>query len=781
MNFLRQLAARLAALPARHVSLAISLVVTLVGILVFVFANVSGDPRPGFAFVQHIELRSLDARFNLRAPRPPDPRIVIVDIDEKTLQKIGAYPIARSAYARLIDRLHEGGARLVAFDVTFPTPEKNSAVEALTRLEAEVGKTAPPPVRERIVALRQSSDNDRLLAESMKRTGNVILGHVFLDPQRAEAVSPEAAQAYFDVAWAKAFPQVRPLKTGAVFNMGDAWAEHGGQVAPAVEANIVPLAEAARSFGFINNDPDADGTMRRATLLIRYQDLDWYPSLAFQVVREDLQIPDQNLIASINESGLERIEFGAHTLRPRPDSSVLINYAGAYGTYPHYSMVDVVEGAVPASAFRDKIVLLGPTALGIGDMRSTPFQQQTYMGVEIHANIIDNLLHVDEPDRTFLTRSNREEMLDLAAILLFGLVLGVWFGRTRPVLATVSAVIVLLLFMGGLHLAFARWGMWLSFVVPAGTLLANYAGVTSYRMIFEEREKRKVRRTFSQYVSPGVIRLLENDPARYLRRGGELKELTVMFADIRGFTAMSEGMTPDELVRLLNEYLGEMTDIIFCRWGTLDKYIGDAIMAFWGSPFPQEDHAQRACTAALDMCARLEELNTQWRAAGRKTLAIGVGVNTGPVNVGNMGSDKRLAWTVMGDNVNLASRLEGLTKEYGVRIVMSEGTWQQVARDFIARDLDRIRVKGKAQPVGIYELVDLAGNGSRHADLIAGFADAMAAYRRREWEAAAQRFQSLTERFPDDGPSRVFLARSCEFMVASPPPDWDGVYVMKTK
>ncbi|MGH6629436.1 MAG: adenylate/guanylate cyclase domain-containing protein, partial [Burkholderiales bacterium] len=288
-------------------------------------------------------------------------------------------------------------------------------------------------------------------------------------------------------------------------------------------------------------------------------------------------------------------------------------------------------------------------------------------------------------------------------------------------------------------------------------------------------------RTFSQYVSPGVIRLLENDPARYLRRGGELKELTVMFSDIRGFTAMSEGMTPDELVRLLNEYLGEMTDIVFRRWGTLDKYIGDAIMAFWGSPFPQEDHAQRACYAALDMCARLEELNAQWRAHGRKTLAVGVGVNTGPVNVGNMGSDKRLAWTVMGDNVNLASRLEGLTKEYGVRIVMSEATWQQVASQFVGRELDRIRVKGKAQPVGIYELLDVRHHSPRHADLLAGFEDAIAAYRRREWEAAAQKFQPLIERYPEDGPSRVFLARSCEFLVDNPPPDWDGVYVMKTK
>ena len=777
----RQLGTRLAAVPPRRVSFVISLAVTLAGLAAFLFANIGGSPLAGFVFVQNVEQRSLDARFNLRGARPPDPRIVLVDIDEKTLQRVGAYPIARSAYAQLIDRLHADGARIVAFDVTFPTPEKNSAVEALGKLEGEL-KSAPAPVREKIAALKQSSDNDRLLAESMKRAGNVILGHVFLDAQRGEALSPQAAEAYFNTAWGAAFPQVLKVKAGRDFDLGEAWEKRGGgQVAQAVEANIASLAESARSFGFINNNPDSDGTMRRAGLLIRYQNAEFFPSLAFQVMREYQQVPDQELKAFLNENGLERIEFGAHTLRPRPDSTVLINYAGPFGAYPHYSMVEVMEGEVSPATFRDKIVLLGPTALGIGDIRNTPFQGPTYMGVEIHANVVDNLLHVDEPGRAFLRRGNREEMVDLAGILFFGLGLGWWFGKTKPAWATLSAAAVFALFLVLVVVAFGRWGMWLSFVVPAGTLLANYAGVTSFRMIFEEREKRKVRRTFQQYVSPGVIRLLEQDPGRFLRRGGETKELTIMFADIRGFTSLSEGLTADEVVTLLNEYLGEMTEILFQRWGTLDKYIGDAIMAFWGSPFPQEDYAQRACSAALDMCARLEELNLRWREENRPTLAIGVGLNTGPVNVGNMGSDRRLAWTVMGDNVNLASRLEGLTKEYGVRMVVSESTWQQVQSHFVGRDLDRIRVKGKQQPVGVYELLGFRQNAEQHGELLAAFGDALRAYRRRQWREAVAGFEALLGRWPQDGPSQLFLRRSREFLAEAPPPDWDGVYVMKTK
>ncbi len=286
-------------------------------------------------------------------------------------------------------------------------------------------------------------------------------------------------------------------------------------------------------------------------------------------------------------------------------------------------MADVIDGTVPPSALKDKIVLVGATAMAIGDLRNTPFQSGTasYMGVEVHANIIDNLLHSGEPGRTFLTRGIREDLIDAAFIVLFGLGFGAWFARIKPLYSTLSVVCALAVFGWFVYFSFASMGRWLSFVIPAGTLVANYAVITSFRMIFEEREKRKIRKTFSQYLSPGVIALIERDPQKYIRPGGETKELTVMFSDIRGFTSLSEGMTADELVRLLNEYLGEMTEVIFKNLGTLDKYIGDAIMAFWGSPYPQSDHALRACHCALEMIHGLEKLNAKWvggRAQGNR-------------------------------------------------------------------------------------------------------------------------------------------------------------------
>ena len=420
---------------------------------------------------------------------------------------------------------------------------------------------------------------------------------------------------YYNIVWAKSFPQVVPVKgkDGRTFDLGKAWINNGGVVEAAVEPNIVKLAEAAASYGFINIRPDPDGTLRHALLIVRYQDQDFFPSLALQIVRQYENIPDQNIAAYIAEDGLERIQLGAHTLRPSRDGTALINYAGPYGTYAHYSMWDVMSGAVPPETFHNKIVLVGGTALAIGDLRNTPFEG-TYMGVEVHANIIDNVLHSEEKGRGFLQRGLDEEMIDVGVILIFGIAFGVLFGRVQPLYSTLSLIVALGVFAWFVYYEFAAHGRWLSFVIPAGTLVANYAAITSFRMIFEEREKRRIRKTFSQYLSSDVISLIEKDPQKYIRPGGEMKELTVMFSDIRGFTTLSEGLTPNELVLLLNEYLGEMTEAVFANQGTLDKYIGDAIMAFWGSPYPQEDHAIRGCKCAVQMIRALEKLNRKWKS-----------------------------------------------------------------------------------------------------------------------------------------------------------------------
>jgi adenylate cyclase len=765
------------------VEIVLGVIVTVAGLALFVYSGIDSTNKAGYVFLQNIEERSLDLRFGLRGSRQHDDRIVIVGIDEKTLQNVGSFPFPRSNYALLVNRLSADGARVIAFDETFPTPESNSAQDALERLRKQLGISASPALIKQIDDIEHSSDQDAIFATALKNAGNVVLGHVFLEADRARSTDSKLAKAYFDIVWAQAFPQDLKVKSkdGHDFDLGTAFYNGGGTVYAGVEANITKLAEAAASYGFLNINPDPDGTLRHALLIARYQNQDFFPSLAMQIVRLYEGIPDQDMADYIGENGLERIQFGSHDLTQSRDGSALINYTGPYGTYPHYSMWDVMSGAAPADAFRNKIVLIGSTALAIGDLRNTPFPDIVYMGVEVHANIIDNLLHSNEKGRGFLRRGIDEEFVDAVFILVFGLVFGFIFSRVAPLYSTITVVLALGGFSWFVYYSFAQHGRWLSFVIPAGTLVANYAMITSYRMIFEEREKRKIRKSFSQYLSPGVIALIEKDPQKYIRPGGEMTELTVLFSDIRGFTTISEGLSPDELVRLLNEYLGAMTDILFSTNGTLDKYIGDAIMAFWGSPYPMEDHAFRACSCAVRMVRGLANLNAKWESEGRKPIAIGIGVNTGPVNVGNMGSDRRLAWTVMGDNVNLASRLEGITKEYQTQIVVSENTYRQVASQFVFRELDKIKVKGKHQPVTIYELLDVIAETPKYEALLMEFDHAMEAYRAQDWREAATRFGQMLGTYPEDGPTRLFLQRSLEFLETAPEADWDGVYVMKSK
>jgi adenylate cyclase len=776
---------RLGRFALRHLDLIVAALVTLGGLALFAFSGLENSAQSGLVFLQSIEESSLDLRFEMRGVRLHDPNIVIVGIDEKTLQQIGSFPLPRKAYAKLVNELNAGGARVIAFDATFPVPESNSAVEALNKLRIDVASTAPPAVLTQINELEAASDQDALFASAMKKGGNVVLGHIFLDQQRSNSANAKVAEEYLNIIWDHAFPQVVPVgfKKDVKADIGAAWIKNGGTVAQGVEANIAKLAEAAASYGFININPDSDDTLRHGLLMLGYKDQSYYPSLDGEVVRLYEKIPDQQVVAYVSPNGLDHIELGSHIVKRVRDGSALINYTGPYRTYSQYSMWDVMSGALAPDTFRDKIVLVGATAVGIGDIRTTPFQSAgtPYMGVEVHANIIDNLLHSQEPGRGFLQRGGREEMIDIGFILLFGVVFGFLFSRITPLYSTILVITTLFAFGWFVYFLFASRGQWLSFVIPAATLAANYAGITSVRMVREESEKRKIRKTFSQYLSPGVIELMQKDPEKYIRPGGEMKELTILFSDIRGFTTISEKLTPDELVQLLNEYFGQMTEIIFDTNGTLDKYIGDAIMAFWGSPYPQEDHAFRSCSCALQMSRGLAKLNEKLQSAGRSPIGIGIGLNTGPVNVGNMGSERRLSWTVMGDNVNLASRLEGITKEYHVQLIISEATYRHVSSQFVCRELDKIRVKGKTLPVTIYELMDVEEKREDHQTLLEAFDRAMQEYRKQNWNRAAELFAEVLSGFPDDGPTQVFLERAVEFSENAPEGEWDGVYVMKTK
>jgi len=751
-----------------------------------------------FSFINRLELNALDLRFRLRPDRfkHPDPRIIIVDIDQRSQEILGRWPFSRTHFAQMLDALREDGAKVAAFDITFDKPDETAAPirelrETVIEREKQGGKTDARVIAD-LDRLSKEYDGDEQFARAIERFGNVVLGNFFLYSEYdLKGVDDKTLDRYANILADFPLPQLRSAnqQTGTrdLRHMIQGFGDPYGLMPKGTQANIEILSDALRkghgTTGFFNVEPDADGVVRHSLLVLPYgrsknlDDWDLFGSLDMQAVRLFQGVPDQQMQLDFSETGVTALEFGP-SLIVHPDAvgRMMINYEGDVATYPYVSIADVVRHKFPPGTFTGKIVLVGASATGIGDLRSTPFGGINYPGVEIHANVIDNILN-----RVVLLRGANQVIVDVLLIFLFGVPLGLWLGLAQP-RSMLFGLLLLVPFGFGVWYAFLH-GWWLNFIVPSGTLVANVGFVAMYRALVEEKEKRRVRGAFQQYLSPEVIRrLLENPDLVKPRR----TNITVMFSDVRGFTSISEKLDAQELAALLNEYLTDMTQIVFRHNGTLDKYIGDAVMAFWGAPFEEPDHPTQSCHAALEMIVRLKEMQKKWKAEGRPVLDIGVGLSTGVASVGNMGSTLRYGYTALGDTVNLSSRIEGLNREYGTHILLSDATYMAVEDPFlIFRELDLIRVKGKLKPVTLYELVATRGTPEGDApDLelrLELFAQGRDCYRERRWQDAQVIFEKLLRRWPDDGPAQMYLSRCKEYGIASPEENWDGVYVMTHK
>jgi adenylate cyclase len=749
----------------------IGTVVGLFSLTLYIFTYV--DPRPGFAYdlIRDIEAKTLDARFRLRGSRTPGAPLVIIAIDEKSEDVLGRWPFPRSVFANMLDFLREAGARVVTFDINFPQPDENSALVAIRKLKQDYSSSKGPRNPRYEAKLRElelEADNDGKLAEAISRNSNAILGYYCdFEPQEAgiQDTNRRVTDEFLNYLSFQAYPQVFKPSKGARFN---------GLEALAISPNLPRFVEGAKNFGFFNVVPDSDGTVRSQPVVMRFRQ-SFYPSLDIATVLAYMNQPLEKVAVVFGESGLVRVDLGSVRVPTDPEGMVRIDFHGASKTYPTYSLADVVQHRLSLELFRDRIVLVGPTATGIADTRPTPFEKASFPGVEVHANFIDNLL-----TGSFIRRGPRQTALDMFFLALFSLPAGILIGVLRPLRSALLVLLTGTSFVILNYYQFAFHRTWLLLFLPVATLLTTYAAIVSWRYFFEEREKKLVRNAFQQYMSPEVITQVLDRP-ELLRLGGEERELTAMFADIRGFTALSEGLGPADLVQLLNEYLSEMTAVVFEYRGTLDKYIGDAIMAFWGAPLLAPNHAELACRAALGMSDALEKLRSRWAKSGRPQINIGVGINTGTMLVGNMGSERRFNYTIIGDNVNVASRLEGVTKTFGTRLLISESTREAVGAKMAVRELDLIRVKGKHKPLTIFELLGPIEEYARYQDLVSGFEDALAFYRRRDWEPAMRRFQDLGREFPHDAPTQVMIARCAALAEEPPDADWDGVYAMQTK
>ncbi len=774
-------------------SLLVIAVVTLAGLAAYIYTYAMEARSPAARFIDSLELKTYDARFRLRGRTAPAPEIIIVGIDQATLARLGSWPIPRSHYARLLENLSADGARVVGFDINFPKPDDKSGRELLRRAREDYLQNTPAARRDprylaQLDALEKESDADAALAEAIRRAGRVVLGYLFFisreEVRYVDAPAQEEADNHLQFSSLTTRPVTNahgqappPLQT--VFS---------GTEGYLAETNLAAFTEAADfRVGFFNATADADGVVRHATLAMKYAsgwrgspaEANFYPSFDVQVLRAWFGVSEQETLLVYNAAGVEAIELGARRIPTDSQGRLLIHFQGGpLLTYPQVSFADVVEGRYSPGAFRDKIVLVGPTALAVGDFRPTPYAESFHAGVEIHANILDTIL-----SQRFIHRGAREELVDLGFILLLGVGAGILLVRVRPAWIAPSALALLAAFLLMAYGALTWFHSWLNVIIPSSVLVANAGLIAAVRVLLEEREKRHIHSAFQHYVPAGLLRELVKDPSR-LKLGGEERELTILFSDIRGFTSLAEKLSPLELTSFLNAYTDEMTEIIFKNLGTLDKYQGDAVMAFWGAPYETPDHAARTCAAAVEMSRRVDELRARWRAEGRPDINIGIGISTGRVVVGNMGSRKRFNYTVLGDAVNLASRLEGVNKEYSTRILVSESTRQQAtgssaSAPLLFRPLDWIRVKGKQQPVAIYELLGFAGDAQQR---LVELCDAgLQAYRGQRWDAALEKFDAILRQHPDDGPARLMAARCRAFRSTPPPPDWDGVYEMKTK
>jgi len=670
-----------------------------------------------------------DARLRTSMIGGVDERVVIVDIDERSLTAEGHWPWGRDKLARLVDTLFDHYyISLLGFDMVFAEYDDRSGLKALDELAQGPLATNQAYLSE-LERLRPQLQYDHLFADSL-RDRDVVLGYSHSHEARIGQLPPP----------------VLPVE------------ESHQQIPFAVvhgyNANLPELQATAYASGYFGNPlVDEDGVFRRVPLVYRYKDA-LYESLALAIVRGlygqpplELEVVD----SGFGKIGLEWLRMGDLRIPVDEEGAALVPYRGDSGSFRYVSATDVLHGKVPPEVLDGVIVLVGTSAPGLLDLRATPVGS-AYNGVEIHANLISGML-----DKRIMHHPGYTQAAEMLALLIIGLVLSLSLPLLSPLWSSLLSVVMFSCVIA-LNLYFWNKGLNIHLALQVLLTLMLILFHNAYGYFVEAHNKQRLGRVFGQYVPPEIVAEMseENDD---FGLGGESREMTVLFSDVVSFTAMSEQLEPDELTRLMNAYFTHMTEVIQQHRGTIDKYIGDAIMAFWGAPLSDALHPQHAVVAALEMTARMEQVREEFVARGWPPLRNGVGINTGLMNVGNMGSEFRMAYTVLGDAVNLGARLEGQTRIYGVDIVVSEFT-QAATQGIVYRELDRVQVKGKEQKVTIYEPVGLEGDVSAsELDRVAQYHEALAAYHEGEWQRAEKLFAILCELEPDRKVHQLYRER----------------------
>ncbi len=684
-------------------------------------------------FFENLELKTVDARFRMRGTvAMPDTDIVIVAIDDESFASVpGKWPYPRTYFAKAVENLAEAGARLIIFDVEFT--------------EATI----------------DNPEEDQMLAEAVAAAQNVILATKIVYDRKSHGMG---------IPWLmKPIPPL--LRTG------------------------VPLA-------LINYDHDADGFIRRYLLFNQAQG-----ETMFSLAVRALQMLEGVNPAEVDIAQPDILGIGGREIQKLGMNNMYINFIGPAGTIPTYSLANVLDDAefdladesdtdymelfkggfddpefaslLGESPFQDKIVFIGASAEELGDNKLTPFlqyegTQQKMPGVEMHANALSTMLRGDYISFPSLGYT-------FLLLLVVSALTGIICRTFKPLLALAAVLVLIIALCVFGQIAFINQRLLVPLISPLVAMLASYFGNIAHLVVTERREKKLYRETFQQYVARSVVDKML-DSGELPKFGGERKNLTVLFSDIRKFSTFAERNRPEEVVRRLSEYFTRMVDIIFNYNGTLDKFVGDEIMAIYGAPYYFKNHAERACLTALEMIAQLRKLQKHWADINKDYFQIGIGINTGPMIVGNLGSAQLFDYTVIGDHVNLGARLEGANKLYSTSIIISENTYREVKDRAIVRELDIVRVLGKEKPVRIYELLGMDALPQIEKDFIVeAYTKGLSAYREKRWYQGLKEFRRVLRYFPTDGPSVLYTKRCMDYIESPPPDDWTAVYDFDTK
>lgn len=703
-----------------------------------------------FALFNQLNRLGYDMMLWKRGQRDTPAPVMIVDLDERSLRALGRWPWPRKLMSEFLDRAVEQGAKVVALDMTFSE-------------------------------IDQLPGADKRLGDAVQRSqGKVILGYFMHFPQTGlgRAIENNGGA---DPELPVRFKTLQP----SAINVADISGQNRAsrlRLSPVVDL-VTPIPEVARGtshLGYFNSWPDKDNTSRttlpvypvRAAKESRHN---YFPSLGLAAAAQYLNATPQIIFDDSEPFRLLLIDNRGDKIREIPidtDARLAFNYYGSLRSFTYVSAVDVIRGVLPRGTLRDKLLLVGSSSAGVFDLVKIPheiFRGYQTPGVELHATLAANIL-----DGKFLRNS---WWIYFMLLLLPPMVLIAVLARSGPVLGLAAAAGLIVA-----EILFSYWmlvnrGTIIWVATPTLALAFVYVGMTFMQYRAEEVRRRFIKRAFEHYLSPTVIQQIVENPEQ-LQLKGERRRLTILFSDIRDFTSISEQLTPTALHDLLTAYLTPMTEIIINNNGTLDKYIGDAIMAFYGAPVHMHDHVQRCCVSALEMQRALHQL---LRLPGMPPLQIGIGINTGEVSVGNMGSTRLFDYTVLGDAVNLASRLEGVNKLYGTGIIVSESTYLDAKDAFIFRELDRIQVKGKQNVVTVYELVNEPQRATTDdLKLIADFHSGLGYYREQRWQEAIDCFERCLRINPQDSPSLLFIDRCARYRLVAPVA-WDGIFRLDAK